>query len=195
MKRIEKHRIIIDHCTCFYMIIVFFCALMSSCLWAGHQNRTIISENGISNLIEIGLTIDELSSNEIAYTKKQSPYRRPGQELYRIEKMGIEFETLDDIIVRIWFFTEKDNAFKIVMPKDQSLRKIAGMTTTDIIDNFGEVTKYENQNAPKGIQGPLWLKYKPFGVAVNTIHYPDSPFHFAFNWDDTLSYITVSKVD
>lgn len=61
--------------------------------------------------------------------------------------------------------------------------------------NFGPVAKYEDRNPRKGRNEAMCVKYRPFGIENNTITYPGCPFHYGLNWDDTLSCITVSKVE
>jgi hypothetical protein len=175
---------------------IFICVFVFSCSWAIEQkDSTLITENGIVGLIEINRAIGELSRKNLTYKKISSPFRRPGQAIYAVEEFGFEFETHNDIVVRIWFFAEKNEGFKIKMPKDGVEKFLGNIMGKEIVKNFGPVKKYINQNPPKDKKEAVWAKYKPFGISTNTINYPYSPFHFGLNWDDTLSYITVSKLE
>jgi hypothetical protein len=172
------------------------CTIISCCAWPGtHQDRTIITETGIAGFIEINMALDEFARKKIAHTKMNSPFRQPNQTMYNVDQRGIQFETQNDIIVRIWFFAEKKSAFKILMPKEDTERSLHSISGEDIVKNFGPVIKLVNQNPPKGKRVAMWIKYRPFGIDTNTIDYPGSPFHFGLNWDDSLSYISVSKID
>jgi hypothetical protein len=176
--------------------LMFICASVISCSWAAaNKDSTLITKNGIVGLIEIDMTIRELSSNNFAYEKKPSPFRKPGQVIYAVRHLGFEFETYKDIVVRIWFFAEKNREFKILMPRDGAEKALVNIMGKEIVKNYGAVKKYVNQNPPKDKKEAVWVKYQPFGIPTNTINYPDSPFHFGLNWDDTLAYITVSKLE
>jgi hypothetical protein len=176
--------------------LIFNCVFVFSCSWTVvKKNSTLITKNGIVGFIEINKTIDELSLKNIAYKKKPSPFRRPGQVIYVVEEFGFEFETHNDIVVRIWFFAGKNEDFKIKMPRDGAEKLLGNIVGKEIVKNFGPVKKYINQNPPKDKKEAVWAKYIPFGIPTNSIDYPDSPFHFGLNWDDTLSYITVSKLE
>jgi hypothetical protein len=175
--------------------LIFICVFIFSCSWAvGYKDSTLITKNGIVGLIEIDRTIGELSRKKLSYKKKPSPFRRPKQVIYAVEDLGFEFETHNDIVVRIWFFADKNEEFKIKMPKDGVEKALCKIVGKEIVKNFGPVKKYVNQNPPKDKKKAVWAKCQPFGIMTNTINYPDSPFHFGLNWDDTLSYITVSKL-
>jgi len=178
------------------LAILFFCQIhISSCFWGvAHQNQPLVTSIGITDLIEINMTLDEFIHKEITYKKMVSPYRRQGRDLYDVTELGAQFETHNNRIVRIWFFADKNDALKIRMPNEHKVRSLSSITGNDVIDNFGPVKKYVNQNPPKNKNEAMWVKYRPFGIDSNTINYPGSPFHFGLNWDDTLSYITVSEV-
>lgn len=174
--------------------ITFYCAFIISCSWViEHNDNTLITEKGIVDYIEIDMTFGELSRKKLAFKKKPSPYRKPGQAFYTAEHLGFEFETYNDIVVRIWFFADKNQNFKIKLPKDGVEKALGNIKGNEIVENYGPAKKYVNQNPPKDKKEAIWVKYQPFGIPTNTIDYPDSPFHFGLNWDDTLSYITVSK--
>lgn len=175
---------------------ILLCVFVISCSWGvGHRGSTLITESGIVDVIEIDMTIDEFSSKDITYKKKESQYRRHGQAIYSVENLGFEFETQNEIVVRIWFFARKNDNFRIKMPKKGVEKALGNIIGKEIVENFGSVKKYFNQNPPKDKKEAIWVKYRPFGIATNNINYPDSPFHFGLNWDDTLAYITVSKID
>ncbi len=176
---------------------LFFCQMhILSCSWSvGHQNRLLVTNKGIADLIEINMTLDEFIHKGIAYEKMVSPYERPERALYNISELGVQFETQKNRIVRIWFFADKNEALQIRLPKEHTKRSLNSITGNDVVNNFGPVNRYENRNPPKDQKEAMWVKYRPFGIDSNTIFYPGIPFHFGLNWDDTLSYITVSKVE
>jgi hypothetical protein len=179
-----------------HLVIAFFFVSIWSCSWSGyHQAEYTITERGIENLITINMTIDEFERKGIPYTKVNSPYQKPNAVVYNAYQIGIQFETINKTIIRIWFFAEQNRSFKLLMPKKVTASTLSSISANDIIQNFGKVTKYENRYPPKGKREAVWAKYHSFGIPINTIDYPDMPLHFGLNWDDTLSYVTISKID
>lgn len=177
-----------------FVIIFLFCVW--SCSWAtSHQDQTTITEIGLTNVIEIDMPIETFAENKIPIVSIAPPYQKPNAAFYRADQLGIEFETVNKQIVRIWFFSERNGALTLSMPKENRKKKLGSISANDIIRNFGEVNKYENRFPPKGRREAVWAKYNSFGIATNTIDYPGCPYHFGLNWDDTLSYVAVSKVD
>ncbi len=179
------------------LAIVLFCQLhILSCSWsADHQNRLLITNRGIADLIEINMTLDEFISNGIAFKRMASPYGRPERAVYDVTELGVQFETNKNRIARIWFFADKNEALQIRLPNEHSMRNLSSITGNDVVNNYGPVNRYVDKNPPKGQKEAMWVKYRPFGIDSNTIFYPGNPFHFGLNWDDTLSYITVSNVE
>ncbi len=177
-----------------YASLICFIAISIS--WATEQkDAKLISEQGIKGLFELKMTPSDLLDREITYTKRTHHYRKPGQEIYAIENMNIEFETLNNAIIRIWFFSSKKEDYKILMPIDGRKWELNKIKGEDVVANFGPVSKYVGRKSPKGKNEARWVKYSPFGIKTNTINYPGLPFHFGLNWDDTLSYITVSMIE
>lgn len=177
-----------------YASIIFLLFFSGSCGTVQKDTR-LISESGIKGFIELNMTASDISHKQIEFRKKTRQISRPGQEIYAIEGMSIEFETLDSTIIRIWFFSNKKEDYKIRMPKDGRNWVLNRIKGEDVVANFGPVKKYFGRNPPKGKKEAEWIKYRPFGIKTNTINYPGLPFHFGLNWDDTLSYITVSRID
>lgn len=178
------------------LFVIFSLSVVLSCAWnVSHKDQHTITGIGLTNVMEIDMSIDEFAKKGIPYTTTAPPYQKPNTSFFRADQLGIEFELLNRQIVRIWFFAEKNSTFKLFMPKENQTKYLSSISANDIILNFGRVNKYENQYPPKGRREPVWAKYRAFGIATNTIEYPGNPFHFGLNWDDTLSYVAVSKIN
>ena len=99
-------------------IVVITCSMSFSCTWLStHKLNYLITKTGISNLIEIYMTLSEFKSKNMPFARVDSPFSWTGRNVYAINQTGIEFETYNDEIVRIWFFT-KDNHFRIFLNED-----------------------------------------------------------------------------
>lgn len=177
-----------------YIAALLLLILIGSCSWGARQPEgSAITGIGVKDLIELNMKIDEIERDKVPYVKKSLPYPKPDAAFYNADDLGIEFETLNDIVVRIWFFAERNCTFRLLMPVDKSYLNLNSIRANDILKNFGEAKKYVDQYPPKNQSMAVWAKYQSFGIAINTIDYPDTPFHFGLNQDDVLSYVTVSK--
>jgi len=137
------------------------------------------------------MAIDDFALKGYAAFENRIPLSLPGHKYFLVPELDIEFETRGGTIIRIWFFSENCN-YKIMMPKDGLEKELKHISVKDIVHNFGPVRKYVDQTPPKHVQESRWAKYRPFGIEHNTVTYLELPFSFGLNWDDTLSYITVS---
>ena len=176
-----------------HLTVVFLLVSIWSCAWSiNHQDEFTITQKGIKNLIETNMSLDEFAGKNIPYAKVKPPFQKPHSSFYDADQIGIQFETLNENIILIWFFSEKNRSLKLFMPKENAVRNLSSISASDIIKNFGKVKKYVGEYPPKGKREAVWAKCRSFGILTNTIDYPDTPFHFGLNPDDTLSYITVS---
>jgi hypothetical protein len=91
----------------------------------------------------------------------------------------------------MWFITDRNRLFAFFLPKDGELVKLCEISAEDIIRNFGPVKRCINTIPPKTGEA-YWATYRPFGVFTNQISYPNLPFFFLLNEDDTLNSLTVS---
>jgi hypothetical protein len=154
----------------------------------------IISQEGIPDYIEIGMTISELSGNGIsAGDYDQEFFTVSGKKIYRILSSSVEFELKNERIIRIWFFANKERSFQILLANDNVTKNLNKICASDILRNFGEVKKFIGTKPPKSIDSAHWDRNSYFGVSVNTIHYPALPFTFGLADNDCLEYVTVTK--
>lgn len=155
----------------------------------------LISENGLIGFIEIGMTLDDLLEKGIDVgTYDEEYFSHSGEKIYKLQSLSLEFELEKERIIRIWFFVRKKQSFKIELRNDERIEEIGNLSPFDIIRNFGTVKKYFGIKPPKDIKEAYWSKNTYFGIATNTINYPDMPFTFGLNDRDKLSFITVSQI-
>jgi len=156
-------------------------------------SELLVTKIGVIGLIVLGMTKDEIDQKGIQYVQLNDPQNSKGKSFYLIESHSIEFEMEKKKINRLWFYA-KNHEFTFYLPLDQKIMKLNRIGSNDIVRNYGPVEKYvsDKQKKIKGRKA-VWAKYSPSGVDINHIYYPELPFSFGLNNNDTVTCVTVSN--